>query len=124
MVNQTYPPFPQDRDFLKHVIIRGTHYCSRLEFDRLWHWLYPVALTLSNPRLREAWESKDPWVAGFLTRAEAEAALRPQTEGTFLLRFGPSRVWPHPDAGALVASFVKGGGEIGHRLLSVETDAQ
>lgn len=103
------------------MIVRGTHYCSRSEFERLWHWIYPVALTLANPQLRELWESGDPWIAGFLTRGEAEAALETHPEGTFLLRFGPSRVWPHPDAGALVASVVAEGGEVMHRLLTLDT---
>lgn len=61
---------------------------------------------------------------GFITKEEAESALRGpgglQDPGTFVLRFPTSRSWPHPDAGSLVVTYVGGDYTIHHRLLSLD----
>ncbi|KAF3781128.1 hypothetical protein EJ110_NYTH22160 [Nymphaea thermarum] len=114
----------QDKEFL-----RGIAGCSetvgRESFDRLWQWLYPVALTLSKCQLHAAWECTSPkWVEGMITREEAESSLRgPQgieKSGTFLLRFANSRSWPHPDAGSLVVSYVGTDCMFHHKLVSLD----
>ncbi|KAH9298411.1 hypothetical protein KI387_030093, partial [Taxus chinensis] len=114
----------QDKEFLRRIA--G---CSETvvheDFDRLWQWLFPVALSLSNPRIRKAWESMEPkWIEGMISREEAEALLRTpegfSKPGSFIIRFPSSRSWPHPDAGSLIASYVDVDNGVHHRLLSLE----
>lgn len=57
-----------------------------------------------------------------VSRDEAETLLKVETPGTFLLRFANSRTWPHPDAGALVVSYVGIGTRIHHKLLTLDVD--
>lgn len=98
---------------------------TREEFDRLWQWLFPVALALSTPQIGNAWESLEPkWIEGMISREEAEAFLRASEgfsrPGTFIIRFASSRSWPHPDAGALIASYVGLDYDVHHRLLLLD----
>ncbi|KAK4493298.1 hypothetical protein RD792_017823, partial [Penstemon davidsonii] len=97
-------------------------------FERMWCWLYPVALTLSQSSVKSMWDSVSPiWIEGFITKEEAESALALKSDvglysvkdpGTFVLRFPTSRSWPHPDAGNLVVTYVGIDYTIHHRLLS------
>lgn len=61
-----------------------------------------------------------------VSRDEAETLLRADKDesasGTFLLRFANSRVWPHPDAGALVVSYVGNDRGINHKLLTLDVE--
>lgn len=98
---------------------------GREEFDKLWYWLYPVAFSLTHEKLKKIWECTSPkWIEGFITREEAENALKgpqgPQKPGTFVLRFPTSRSWPHPDAGSIVVAYVASDSSIRHRLLSLD----
>lgn len=104
----------QDSSFLR-AIAGCEESISKEQWERLWQWAFPVALSLSSPQFRQAWESQEPkWIEGMVTREEAEAMLRapqgpsgsPSLPGSFLLRFASSRLWPHPDAGALVVTLV------------------
>ncbi|KAJ1693536.1 hypothetical protein LUZ63_010234 [Rhynchospora breviuscula] len=110
-------------------VLRGIAGCSeelgREDFERLWYWMYPVALTLARERINKLWECLVPrWIEGFITKEEAENALRspkgPEKPGTFLLRFPTSRSWPHPDAGNLVISYVGSDLMIHHKLLALD----
>lgn len=98
---------------------------ERENFERLWCWLYPVALTLSREWIKEVWDSVLPkWIEGLVTKEEAEASLQGpkglQDPGTFVLRFPTSRSWPHPDAGNLVVTYVGSDYNIHHKLLSLD----
>ncbi|KAK1399203.1 STAT transcription factor [Heracleum sosnowskyi] len=99
---------------------------ERENFERLWCWLYPVALTLSREWIKEVWDSVLPkWIEGLVTKEEAEASLQGpkglQDPGTFVLRFPTSRSWPHPDAGNLVVTYVGSDYNIHHKLLSLDS---
>lgn len=116
----------KDQEFL-HQIANCGEYISREEFDRLWQWIYPTAVALSSPQLQSTWESENPkWIEGMVSRDEAETLLRADKDesasGTFLLRFANSRVWPHPDAGALVVSYVGNDRGINHKLLTLDVE--
>ncbi|KAL8512292.1 hypothetical protein ACS0TY_018684 [Phlomoides rotata] len=98
---------------------------SQEDFERMWSWLYPVAVTLSQIAVNTMWNSMSPiWIEGFITKEEAESALqRPgglHDPGTFVLRFPTSRSWPHPDAGNLVVTYVSNDNTIRHKLLSFD----
>ncbi|KAG8386492.1 hypothetical protein BUALT_Bualt03G0154200 [Buddleja alternifolia] len=98
---------------------------SQENFERMWSWLYPVAFTLSRSAVNPMWDSLSPvWMEGFITKEEAESALGSpgglQDPGTFVLRFPTSRIWPHPDAGNLVVTYVGSDFTIHHRLLSFD----
>lgn len=117
----------KDKEFL-HQIAKCGEYTSREEFDRLWQWIYPTAVALSSPQLQSTWECKDPkWIEGMVSRDEAETLLKTDeamsTPGTFLLRFANSRMWPHPDAGALVVSYVGNDRRIHHKLLTLDVES-
>eukprot|EP01018_Ginkgo_biloba_P005387 Gb_27439 [translate_table: standard] len=114
----------QDKEFLRRIA-GCSETVVREAFDRLWQWLFPVALALSNPQIQTAWESIDPkWIEGMISREEVEVLLRTSEKfpkpGTFILRFPISRSWPHPDAGALIVSYVGPDYGIHHRLLSLD----
>ncbi|CAM6018329.1 unnamed protein product [Sphagnum balticum] len=114
----------KDKEFLQKVAGCGD-FASRKEFDRLWQWMYPVALALSSPQLHSTWECEDPkWIEGMISRDEAEDWLKTEGNapqpGSFLLRFGSSRIWPHPDAGALVVSYVGEDTHVHHKLLALD----
>lgn len=99
---------------------------ERENFERLWCWLYPVALTLSRESIKEVWDSVLPkWIEGLVTKEEAEASLQVpnglEDPGTFVLRFPTSRSWPHPDAGSLVVTYVGSDYNIHHKLLSLDS---
>ncbi|KAJ7555329.1 hypothetical protein O6H91_05G032600 [Diphasiastrum complanatum] len=118
---------PKDKEFLRRIARCGEE-ASRDEFDRLWQWLYPVALTLTLPQVHATWESEDPkWIEGMISREEGEEMLRNieglPKPGTFVVRFASSRIWPHPDAGALVVSYVGRDLRINHKLLSLDQHA-
>jgi hypothetical protein len=59
-----------------------------------------------------------------ISRDEAEDWLKSEgnapQQGSFLLRFGSSRIWPHPDAGALVVSYVGEDTHVHHKLLALD----
>jgi hypothetical protein len=59
-----------------------------------------------------------------ISRDEAEDWLKTEGNalqpGSFLLRFGSSRIWPHPDAGALVVSYVGEDTHVRHKLLALD----
>lgn len=100
-------------------------YMAQENFEKLWCWFYPVALTLSKDWINRTWKSTSPkWIEGFITKEEAELSLqdpRGRVEpGTFVLRFPTSRSWPHPDAGSLVVTYVGRDYAIHHRLLSLD----
>lgn len=108
-----------------HGIAGCGDHLDREEFDRIWHWLYPVAFALSKEWVNKIWRCQSPkWIEGFITREEAEAALKgPEglhKTGTFVLRFPTSRSWPHPDAGSLVVTYVGTDLVIHHKLLSLD----
>ncbi|KAG0474778.1 hypothetical protein HPP92_014464 [Vanilla planifolia] len=94
-------------------------------FDRLWQWLYPVAVALSKDGIHEMWECTLPkWIEGLITMEEAENSLKGprgmQKPGTFVLRFPTSRSWPHPDSGSLVVTYVGADSALHHKLLCVD----
>jgi hypothetical protein len=114
----------KDKEFLQKVAGCGD-FASRKEFDRLWQWMYPIALALSSPQLHSTWECEDPkWIEGMISRDEAEDWLKTEGNapqpGSYLLRFGSSRIWPHPDAGALVVSYVGEDTHVHHKLLALD----
>lgn len=112
-------------------VLRGIAGCGddigRDEFDRLWYWLYPVAVSLSRDKIKKLWDCTEPrWIEGLITIEEAKNALRCSREalkdpGTFVLRFPTTRSWPHPDAGSLVVTYVGSDNSIHHRLLSLDS---
>ncbi|KAE8718696.1 SH2 domain protein A, putative isoform 2 [Hibiscus syriacus] len=100
-------------------------YMAQENFEKMWCWLYPVALTLSSDRIKAMWKSTSPkWIEGFITKEEAELSLQGprglQEPGTFILRFPTSRSWPHPDAGSLVVTYVGNDYALHHRLLYLD----
>ncbi|XP_078440362.1 SH2 domain protein B [Wolffia australiana] len=110
-------------------VLRRISGCSddlgREDFDRMWHWLYPVLISLSMDHIRGLWESTSPvWIEGIITKEEAEASLKgirgALEPGTFVLRFPTSRSWPHPDAGSLVVTYVGSDYLLHNRLLAVD----
>uniref|UniRef100_A0A0D9XMP0 SH2 domain-containing protein n=1 Tax=Leersia perrieri TaxID=77586 RepID=A0A0D9XMP0_9ORYZ len=111
-------------------VLRGIAGCGddigRDEFDKLWSWLYPVAVALSKNKINKLWDlTTHRWIEGLITLEEAENALRKSRErlkkpGTFVLRFPTTRSWPHPDAGSLVVTYVGSDNSIHHRLLSFD----
>ncbi|XP_057830645.2 SH2 domain-containing protein A isoform X2 [Cryptomeria japonica] len=114
----------QDKEFLRRIA-GCSETIVREEFDQLWQWLFPVALSLSNPQIKRAWESMEPrWIEGMISREEAEALLSTSEgsakPGSFIIRFPSSRSWPHPDAGALIATYVGTDNGLHHRILSLE----
>ncbi|GLU17757.1 hypothetical protein SLE2022_341130 [Rubroshorea leprosula] len=101
-------------------------YLARENFEKMWCWLYPVALTLSRDCINRMWKSTSPkWIEGFITKEEAELSLQGprglQEPGTFVLRFPISRSWPHPDAGSLIVTYVGRDYALHHRLLSLDS---
>lgn len=117
--------FVQDKEFLNRVAGCGD-FVTREQFDSLWSWIYPIALTLRSSQVRAIWDNEEPkWIEGMIYKEEVEALLLRSSEsmakpGTFLLRFACSRFWPHPDAGALVVSYVGHDLRINHKLLSLD----
>uniref|UniRef100_A0A0E0E9S8 SH2 domain-containing protein n=1 Tax=Oryza meridionalis TaxID=40149 RepID=A0A0E0E9S8_9ORYZ len=111
-------------------VLRGIAGCGddigRDEFDKLWSWLYPVAVALSKDKINRLWDfTAHRWIEGFITLQETENALRSSRDrlmkpGTFVLRFPTTRSWPHPDAGGLVVTYVGSDNSIHHRLLSLD----
>lgn len=100
-------------------------YLMQENFERMWCWLYPVALTLLRDSVKAMWHSVSPrWIEGFITKEEAETSLRSpkghQEPGTFVLRFPTSRSWPHPDAGCLVVTYMGNDYSLRHKLLSFD----
>ena len=93
--------------------------------EKMWCWLYPVALSLSRDWLNEMWNSATPkWLEGFITKEEAESSLQGpgglHDPGTFVLRLPTSRRWPHPDAGSLIVTYIGNDYIIHHQLLSLD----
>ncbi|XP_072986319.1 SH2 domain-containing protein A-like isoform X1 [Typha latifolia] len=118
----------QDLEVLRKIAGCGDE-LGREEFDRLWYWLYPVALSLSKDQINTLWVSTSPkWLEGLITREEAEKALEGpnglKKPGTFVLRFPTSRSWPHPDAGSLVVTYVGADSVIHHKLLLGQSDSE
>ncbi|CAA7393220.1 unnamed protein product [Spirodela intermedia] len=114
----------KDLEVLRRITACGED-LAREDFDRLWHWLFPVAFTLSKDHINALWESMSPmWIEGIVTKEEAEASLRGPgghlEPGTFVLRFPTSRSWPHPDAGSLVVTYVGADYALHNRLLAVD----
>ncbi|XP_052133929.1 SH2 domain-containing protein A-like isoform X1 [Oryza glaberrima] len=111
-------------------VLRGIAGCGddigRDEFDKLWSWLYPVAIALSKDKINRLWDfTAHRWIEGLITLQETENALRSSRDrlmkpGTFVLRFPTTRSWPHPDAGSLVVTYVGSDNSIHHRLLSLD----
>ncbi|XP_039040480.1 SH2 domain-containing protein B-like [Hibiscus syriacus] len=100
-------------------------YMAQENFEKMWCWLYLVALTLSSDRIKAMWNSTSPkWIEGFVTKEEVELSLQGprslQEPGTFILRFPTSRSWPHPDAGSLVVTYVGSDYALHHRLISLD----
>ncbi|XP_077235197.1 SH2 domain-containing protein B-like [Tasmannia lanceolata] len=113
----------QDMDLLRRIA-GSCDNITREEFDKMWHWLYPVAHSLSRDQINTIWECISPkWIEGLITKEEAEASLRGpiglQKPGTFILRFPTSRSWPHPDAGSLIVTYVGADYTLHHKLLSL-----
>lgn len=114
----------QDLNFLRRIS-GGHEYMTRDGFEKMWRWLYPVAITISREGINALWASTSPkWIEGFVTKEEVEYGLQNplgnQEPGTFILRFPTSRSWPHPDAGSLVASYVGRDFSLHHRQLSLD----
>ena len=54
---------------------------TREQWEVLWRWAYPLAVTLSMPRVRAAWISQHPvYLLGCLSKEEAEGTLRDRAE--------------------------------------------
>ncbi|KAI3892048.1 hypothetical protein MKX03_030882 [Papaver bracteatum] len=114
----------QDLELLRRIAGCGDN-MTQENFDKMWHWLYPVAFTLSRDWINATWGCISPkWIEGLITKEEAEASLRGprgcQEPGTFILRFPTSRSWPHPDAGNLIVTYVGADYTLHHRLLALE----
>ncbi|XP_042515838.1 SH2 domain-containing protein A-like [Macadamia integrifolia] len=114
----------QDLELLKRIA-GCRDYMTLENFEKMWHWLYPVAFLLSTDSINAMWMSTSPkWIEGLITQDEAESSLRGprglQGPGTFILRFPTSRCWPHPDAGSLVVTYVGANYTLHHRLLSID----
>ncbi|CAM6110682.1 unnamed protein product [Calypogeia fissa] len=115
----------KDTEFLKRIAGCAGEFISREEFGRLWNWIFPVALAVKSSQLRTTWDNEDPrWIEGMISREDVEGLLRDggatSKPGTFLLRFASSRLWPHPDSGALVVSYVDRDMRVNHKLLSLD----
>lgn len=100
-------------------------FCAHENFEKLWSWLYPVALRISISWMNSLWSCTSPnWIEGFITKEEAELSLQGfrglQPPGTFILRFPTSRSWPHPDAGNLAVTYVGSDCTLHHRLISLD----
>ncbi|XP_057949771.1 SH2 domain-containing protein B-like isoform X5 [Malania oleifera] len=114
----------QDFELLRKIA-GCQEFLARENFDKMWHWLYPVAYTISQGWINTLWSSIVPkWIEGFITKEEAESSLqgpmRLQEPGTFALRFPTSRSWPHPDAGSIIVTYVGSDYALHHRLLSLD----
>ncbi|KAJ4838717.1 hypothetical protein Tsubulata_023235 [Turnera subulata] len=114
----------QDFELLRRIA-GCTDYVAQENFEKLWCWLYPIAVTLSRDRVNAMWNCTSPkWIEGLISKEEAELSLRGprglQEPGTFVLRFPTSRSWPHPDAGSLIVTYVGRDYTIHHRLLSLD----
>lgn len=114
----------QDFELLKRIA-GCREVLARENFEKLWHWLYPVASAISQVFINALWVSLSPkWIEGFITKEEAEYSLQGprslQEPGTFILRFPTSRSWPHPDAGSLIVTYVGRDYVLHHRLLSLD----
>lgn len=114
----------QDFELLRRIA-GCQEYLAQENFEKMWCWLYPVALTLSKDWINTMWSSTSPkWIEGFITKEEAETSLQGsrglQESGTFVLRFPTSRSWPHPDAGSLVVTYVSSKHSIHNKLISLD----
>ncbi|KAI4366029.1 hypothetical protein MLD38_021957 [Melastoma candidum] len=114
---------PQDLNLLRRIA-GCQDYLTQENFQRLWCWLYPVAMTISSSGVNALWSSMSPkWIEGFITKQEAESSLQCQASlrepGTFVLHFPVSRSWPHPDAGCLVVTYVGSDYNLCHRLINM-----
>ncbi|XP_024028241.1 SH2 domain-containing protein A [Morus notabilis] len=114
----------QDFDLLRRIC-GCQEYVAQENFEQMWCWLYPIAYALSRDWINAMWSSTSPrWIEGFITKEEAESSLQGprglQEPGTFVLRFPTSRIWPHPDAGSLVVTYVGSDYAIHHKLLSLD----
>uniref|UniRef100_A0A1J3HLT3 Signal transducer and activator of transcription A n=2 Tax=Noccaea caerulescens TaxID=107243 RepID=A0A1J3HLT3_NOCCA len=110
----------QDFELLRRVC--GCYeYITQENFEKMWCWLFPVASAISRGLINGMWRSSSPkWIEGFVTKEEAEHSLQGQEPGTFILRFPTSRIWPHPDSGSLVVTYVGHDFLIHHRLLTID----
>lgn len=118
----------KDLEVLREIAGCGEE-LSRENFDKLWYWLYPLALSLSKKRIHDLWECTKPlWIEGLIRNEEAENSLNGsrglQRPGTFVLRFPTSRSWPHPDAGSLVVTYVGADYKLHHKLLSLDLSSE
>ncbi|KAH7276898.1 hypothetical protein KP509_39G025800 [Ceratopteris richardii] len=113
----------KDKSFLRRLT-RCKEYVTHEDFNRLWYWIYPVFLSMSNPRVQKTWEIQEPeCILVMISRQEAEASLKAQSipkPGTYILRFVSSCSWPHPDAGGLIVSYIGGDLRIHHKLISLD----
>lgn len=114
----------QDFELLRRIA-GCQEYLAQENFEKMWCWLYPVALTLSKDWINTMWSSTSPkWIEGFITKEEAETSLQGsrglQESGTFVLRFPTSRSWPHPDAGSLVVTYVGSKHTIHNKIISLD----
>lgn len=113
----------QDFELLRRIA-GCRDYVAQENFERMWCWLYPVAVTLSKDKVNALWNCTSPkWIEGLVSKEEAELSLRGprglQEPGTFVLWFPTSRSWPHPDAGSLIVTYVGRDHTLHHRLLSL-----
>ncbi|CAA7056679.1 unnamed protein product [Microthlaspi erraticum] len=110
----------QDFELLRRIC--GCYeYITQENFEKMWCWLFPVASAISRGLINGMWRSCSPkWIEGFVTKEEAEHSLQGQEAGTFILRFPTSRIWPHPDSGSLVVTYVGHDFLIHHRLLTID----
>ena len=64
------------------------------------------------------------WIEGMISCEETGALLSTLEGsiklGSFIIRFPSSRSWPHPDAGALIVTYIGTDHELHHRILSQE----
>ncbi|XP_020890440.1 uncharacterized protein LOC9325260 [Arabidopsis lyrata subsp. lyrata] len=110
----------QDFELLRRI--SGCYeYVTQVNFEKMWCWLFPVAYSISRGLINGMWRSSSPkWIEGFITKEEAEHSLQGQEPGTFILRFPISRIWPHPDAGSLVVSYVGHDFALHHKQLKID----
>ncbi|KAI5078231.1 hypothetical protein GOP47_0005902 [Adiantum capillus-veneris] len=113
----------KDKSFLRHLTTCND-YVRREDFDRLWYWIYPVSLSMLNPRVQKTWEVQEPkCILVMVSRQEVEASLTSQVlvkPGTFILRFVSTCSWPHPDAGGLIVSYIGSDLRVHHKLVSLD----